>query len=81
VPGPFLCARGGAEAAAAAAPFLDIEFEITGEAAGVEASATDLIHGQSGAKGFGICGGVENVRVRTTDGVTDFAVGEFGIAD
>ncbi len=59
-------------------PFALIEFEITRDGGD---SVTDSIHGQAGAKGFGFCGGVSTVNVRTTDGFTDFAVGEFGIAN
>jgi len=59
-------------------PFALIEFEITRDGGD---SVVDSIHGSSGAKGFGFCGGVKSVNVRTTDGFTDFAVGEFGIAN
>src|SRR5690606_32518999 len=59
-------------------PFADIEFEITRDGGD---SVVETISGSSGAKGYGFCGGVKTVNVRTTDGVTDFAVGEFGIAN
>ena len=58
-------------------PFALIEFEIT-TAAG---SVTESISGSSGAAGYGFCCGVDNINVRTTDGFTDFAVGEFGVAN
>jgi hypothetical protein len=57
-------------------PFALIEFEITDGSATV----VECINGSSGAAGYGFCG-ASKVGVRTTDGVTDFAVGEFGIAN
>ncbi|MFG0284849.1 MAG: PEP-CTERM sorting domain-containing protein, partial [Phycisphaerales bacterium JB039] len=57
-------------------PFALIEFEITD---GTD-TVVESINGSSGAKGYGFCD-AKRVGVRTTDGVTDFAVGEFGIAN
>ncbi|MFG0286433.1 MAG: hypothetical protein ACF8R7_18625, partial [Phycisphaerales bacterium JB039] len=62
-------------------PFALIEFEITGSLGSETRSVVETIDGSSGAAGYAFCGGVENVEVRTTDGVTDFAVGEFGVAN
>ncbi|MFG0284848.1 MAG: hypothetical protein ACF8R7_10545 [Phycisphaerales bacterium JB039] len=62
-------------------PFSPIEFEITGTLGGESLSVIETINGSAGAAGYAFCGGVENVEVRTTDGVTDFAVGEFGVAN
>ncbi|MFG0283483.1 MAG: hypothetical protein ACF8R7_03595 [Phycisphaerales bacterium JB039] len=62
-------------------PFSDIEFEVTAMGVGGTTSLTETISGSSGAKGYGFCddSGLNKIRVRTTDMVTDFAIGEFAI--
>src|SRR5690606_5360839 len=59
-------------------PFALIEFAITRDGG---TPVIESINGSSGAAGYGFCGGTKTVNVRTTDGFTDFAVGEFGIAN
>jgi hypothetical protein len=59
-------------------PFSLIEFAITRDGG---TPVVEGIEGSSGAKGYGFCGGTKTINVRTTDGFTDFAVGEFGIAN
>jgi hypothetical protein len=59
----------------------DIEFEITAIGGGAETSIREVIDGFGEAVGFAFCGGVETVIIRATDGVSDFAFGEFSIAD
>jgi hypothetical protein len=60
-------------------PFADRDFRITVN--GGAPTTVETITGDSGAKGFGFCGPLHSVTVRAVDGVTDFAIGEFGIAD
>jgi hypothetical protein len=62
-------------------PFAEIEFEITGRGAGGQASVVAAISGAEGAARFAICGGVETIITRATDGVSDFVVGWFAIDD
>jgi hypothetical protein len=60
-------------------PFSDIVFNISVN--GGSPSINETISGSSGAEGFGFCGPVHDITIRTTDGVTDFAIGEFAIAN
>src|SRR5690606_17302893 len=62
-------------------PFADIEFEVTAVLGGERVSVRDIISGAGEAEGFGICGGAETVVIEATDGVTDFAFGEFSIGE
>ncbi len=60
-------------------PFTDRDFRITVN--GGAPTIVETITGASGAEGFGFCGPLHSVTVEAVDGVTDFAIGEFAIAD
>ncbi|MFG0284847.1 MAG: hypothetical protein ACF8R7_10540 [Phycisphaerales bacterium JB039] len=60
------------------APFSDIEFAISVNNG--SRTVTEVISGQAGAKGFGFCGDLRNIEIKTIGVKTDFAIGEFAIA-
>jgi len=63
-------------------PFAEVEYEVAALRRGAQTSIREVVSGFGGdAEGFAICGGVEAVIIQATDGVSDFAFGEFSIAD
>jgi hypothetical protein len=66
-------------------PFAGFDVRVTASGGGAEVvSGPVFVSGMSGALGFGYCGGVEKILVEWVSGgggLSDFAVGEFGIAN